>query len=527
MSGTGPGDSQVKRVSATEVDERLAALLANAGAIAAIASAVEGTLGPKGLNSMLVDRFGDVTITNDGSTILEKIDVSHPAANLLINTARAQAEQIGDGTTTATVLAAALIAEGVKQVQRGVPVTKVIEGLEFGINAALDALEAAAIPVTLDDDLLSQAALIAGRGEEDLAYLAVTAARCIPPAKLVDDAVFRLGKRILACEGAENEVLAGIVLEKQRLNQQMPTVAAPARLLLLDDALEPEEVEAEALGTEAGFQRYLQLQSEFQEHLKKLVFLDVNCVMAARGISEQAEETLLEHGVLAVRRVARHDLAEVARHTGARLLKRSALVRSARDLEKNLGTAERVEEDERLGQLRVLGGGGETTATIIVGAATRAVRDERRRIAEDAASAVQAALQGGLLPGGGAAEIAALRRVLARRGEVAGMAVYGVDCVVEALKRPLAQIVANAGFNPLEKVEAVIAASTDNPHLGVDCDSGELADMLALGVVDAAPVKFHALHAAGEIAVAVLRINTIIRKRDERTETNVETDPGR
>ena len=289
------------------------------------------------------------------------------------------------------------------------------------------------------DELLARAALIAGRGEEDLAHLALNAARCIPWAKLVEDPVFRLGQRIIACVGAENEVLAGVVLEKSRLNQQMPAVVAPARLLLLDDALEPETVEPEALGTEAGFQRYLHLQSEFQEDLKKLVFLNVNCVLAARGIGETAEEMLLEQGILGVRRVSRRELVAVGQHTGARPLKRTALRRSARELEKNLGTATRVEDDERLGQLRIVGGGGETTATIIVGAATPAVRDERRRIAEDAASAVQAALQGGLLPGGGAAEIAALRHVLARRAEASGMAVYGVDCVIEALKRPLAQ----------------------------------------------------------------------------------------
>ncbi len=522
MPSPGPGDSQVKRVSATDVDERLAALNANAAAITAIASAVEGTLGPKGLNSMLVDRFGDVTITNDGSTILEKIDVNHPAAQLLINTARAQAEQVGDGTTTATILAAALVAEGVKQVQRGVPVTKVIEGIEFGVERALEALETAARGVALDDPLLARAALVAGRQQEDLAYLALEAAKRIPLSKLTDDPAFRLGKRIVAREGAENEVVAGVILEKQRLNQQMPLVAAPARILLLDDALEPESVDQEALGTEAGFQRYLQLQTEFQECLKKLNYLGVNCIMAARAISEHAEELLLDHDILAVRRVSRRDLAEVARHTGARLLKRTALRRPPAELERSLGGAERVEEDERLGLLRVTGGKGETTATMIVGAATRAVRDERRRIAEDAASAVQAALQGGLLPGGGAAEIAAFHSLAAQRAEAAGMTAYGVDCVLEALKRPLAQIVANAGLNPLEKVEEVIARSGVGGSWAVDCDTGQVADMFALGVVDAAPVKLHALHAAGEIACAILRINTIIRKKDEQVQPETE-----
>lgn len=513
------GDSQVKRVATAEVDERLSALLSNAAAIAAIASAVEGTLGPRGLNSMLVDRFGDVTITNDGSTILEKIEVNHPAARLLINAARAQDEQVGDGTTTTTVLAAALVSEGVKQVQRGVPVTRVIEGLRTGLAAAMQALRSAARPVTLDNPLLLRAALIAGREETDLAELVLQAARCLPPDKLLHDPAFKLSECLLAREGADNEVLEGLVVEKTRLNKQMPLTVEPAVVLLVDDALEAEEIEQEALSTELGFQRYLQLQGEFQEQLAKLGELGVNCVMTSRGIAPVAEEIMVDTGVLAVRRVSRRDLAAVARHIGARPIKRAALRKPAEELAAHLGQAERIVENERLGHLRISGGAGEGAATIIVGAATKEVREERRRIAEDAACAVQASLRGGVLPGGGAAEIGALAAVeQARRGTPA-MAAYGLDCVLEALKRPLAQIIANAGFNPLEKVADVLAQSGPGSTVALDCDTGQVADMLALGVVDAAPVTLHALEAAGEIACAILRINTIIRKKDEQAET--------
>ncbi len=514
MAGTG-GDNQIQRVAAAEVDERMSALLSNAAAIAAIASAVEGTLGPKGLDSMLVDRFGDVTITNDGSTILSKIEVNHPAARLLINAAQAQDERVGDGTTTTTVLSAALVAEGVKQAQRGVPVTRIIEGIRLGVAAAVKALQAAARPVTLDDPLLRRAALVAGREEADLADLVLTAARCVPQEKLLHDEAFKLSKRIAAFEGAPNEVLQGLILDKQRMSKQMPLEVEPARVLLIDDALEPEEIEPETLGTEAGFERYLRLQGEFQEHLGKLGDLGVSFLMASRAIADNAEEMLVDLGVLAVRRVSRKDMADVARHTGARPLKRSALRKPVAELAAFVGSAERISEDERLGHIRVIGGGGETTATMVVGAATRAVRDERARIAEDAACAVQASLRGGVLPGGGAAEIAALAAVKEQRARAAGMTAYGVDCVIEALKTPLARIISNAGYNPLEKVEEVIGRFGAGTCAGLDCDTGVVADMLERGIVDAAPVKISALEAAGEIACAILKINTIIRKKDE------------
>ena len=183
--------SNVKQVSkGADVDERLAALLSNAGAVRAVASSIEGTLGPKGLNCMLVDKFGDVTITNDGSTILDKVEANHPAARMLIRIAKAQDAEVGDGTTTAAVLASALLAEGVGQVARGVPVTKVIEGIGMGIAKALEVVESAARPISgWDDPLLWQAAYIAGRESADIADLVVRAAQLVGEEKLQDPAI--------------------------------------------------------------------------------------------------------------------------------------------------------------------------------------------------------------------------------------------------------------------------------------------------------------------------------------------------
>lgn len=143
--------------SGADVDERLAALMTNANAIRAIASAVEGTLGPKGLDTMLVDKFGEVVITNDGVTILTMMEANHPAAKMLINIAKAQQDEIGDGTTTATVMAGALVSEGVNQVAKGVPVARVIEGIRSGVKGALEAIEEKAYPLKgIDDPLLKK-----------------------------------------------------------------------------------------------------------------------------------------------------------------------------------------------------------------------------------------------------------------------------------------------------------------------------------------------------------------------------------
>ncbi len=508
----------VKQVSAgSEVDERLAALLTNANAVRAIASAVEGTIGSKGLDTMLVDRFGEVVITNDGITILTKMEVNHPAAKLVINVARAQEDEIGDGTTTATIIAGTLLGEAVNQVVKGVPVTRVIEGIRKAIRLATEAITERSRPVSgVNDPVPNPCGLVAGREHEDVAELVVTAAAMIGAEKFQEPG-FKLADCITAQEGAGNEVFAGVVIDKQRLNQQMPRTVDDVRVLAVDDALEPEELNEEALATEAGFKKYLELKEEFKSNLQKLITLGVKLVLVDRGVADVAEEALTDAGVMVVQRVASDELRRAAEHTGARLVKRTALRKEAAELQPYLGQAERASEDEKLEHVRILGGRGKPMATILVGAATEEVVDERERIAKDAAASVQAAIKGGVVAGGGAVEIAAARVLEKNRDALRGMAVYGLDCVVEALKKPLAQIVANAGFNPLEKVGDVLAAQSrsTSDSLAVDCETGEVADMLELGVIDPTLVKTHALKAAGEIAEAILRIDTIIKKKEE------------
>jgi chaperonin GroEL (HSP60 family) len=232
-------------------------------------------------------------------------------------------------------------------------------------------------------------------------------------------------------------------------------------------------------------------------------------------------------GIMVLRRVEHMELERVAEHVGARLIKRTGIKKANSDIEKYIGYASEVYEDERLKQVRILGGKGKPMATVLVGAATKEVAGERERIAKDAASSVQATVKGGYISGGGSIEIAVARQVQTMRQTTKGMSAYGTDCVVHALKRPLSQIVENAGFNQLEKVEEVISAQIEHKcnTLGIDCDTGKVVDMLELGVVDPMLVKYHAIKAAGEVAVAILRIDKIIRKVAEGSADKVVPMP--
>lgn len=502
----------------TEVDEKLSALMTNANAIQAIAQAVEGTLGPKGLDTMLVDQYGDVVITNDGVTILDLMDVNHPAARMLIKIAKAQQEEIGDGTTTATIMAKTLIGEGVTQVLKGVPIIKVIEGIRAGIEKALAVMAKKTREVSrVDDIVLRDVARVAGRGRDDIAGLVVKAAKLIGKEKLLEDS-FKLADMVKACEGAENQVVHGIILDKEPLNTEMPKKLGSVKVLVVDDALEPEETEDEALGTDAGFSRYIRLQEEFRDNINKVIACGVNLVLVDRGVCDLAEEMLTDAGVLVLQRVANKELRQAAEYCGARPVKRTGLKKEAQELEKYLGEAREAFYEEKLKHVRLLEGKGKKQATILVGAATEEVVGERERIARDAASAVQAAVKGGILPGGGAVELAIAREIEETRNEIKGMAAYGVECVLAALKAPFSQIVINAGFNPLEKLGAVTAAQVESgkDSLGFDADTGGIIDMNENGIYDPALVKRHALKAAGEVAEAVLRIDTIIKKKENR-----------
>ncbi|WP_027415801.1 TCP-1/cpn60 chaperonin family protein [Aneurinibacillus terranovensis] len=496
-------------------EERLSTLFHNVNAVQAVAGSVEGTIGPKGLDTMLVDEEGNVLITNDGVTILEEMEVKHPAARMVINIARAQQDKVGDGTTTATLLASALVTEGANQVRRGVPIAKVIAGIQQGVREAAGQLERMALHIdNLDDEKLYHTALIAGRENEDIARLVMEGAKLIGIDKIFEKD-FRLSDLVTACEGAENEVVPGVLIHQHPLSKDMPQTVENAKLMIINDALAPEEIDDEALGTERGFQRYLELKEAYRRNLEKLIALGINVVVVEKSCDSIAEEFCIDNGIMVLHRVKRTDRERTAEHTGARMVKRTALNKTVDELMRFIGKAERISFDENLRQIRVIKGAGIPAATMVIGASTGEVVGERERIAKDAAAAVQASVRGGYLPGGGSAELYVSHHLEQWRTTLKGMEGFGVEAVANALRRPLSQMIQNAGFNPLEKVELIKAAQDEwgRSSMGLDFDTGQCADMLQEGVVDPALVKIHALKTAGEVSQAILRIHTVIRMK--------------
>ena len=503
--------------SHSDLNSRPTALETNVEAICVVAAAVKGTIGPKGLDTMLVGQSGDIVITNDGVTILNLMEVNHPAAQMLIKIAGVQQKEVGDGTTTATLMAGQMLSEGLKQVEEGVPVARVIEGLKMGITKAIEELETLSKEISEENhSVLTQIALVASREHVDIANLVVESAEIIGKEKLLE-ASFKLSDSIQAIEGAENEVFLGALINKERINKQAPQKIKNAKILIIDDALAPEEIEDAGLATEKGFARFMSLREEFKTSINKIVESGVNVVLVDRGVDDIAEEMLVDSDILVVERVPNKELQNISKHTKAKMIKRTGLNKPLEKIKEYIGFADYVYEDEKLKNIRFLNGKGEANATVIVSAATSEVVGERQRSAKDAASSVQASFKKGFVPGGGSIDLYLVRKLEDLQKDMKGMASFGVQCVISALEKPFMQIVINAGFNPLEKIGNVIQAQVEqeNIALSIDCDTGEIQDMLVAGIVDPTLVKTHALKAAGEVAEAILRIDTIIRKKQD------------
>lgn len=503
-----------RNLECPEINQSITALINNAEAVRALSQIVAGTFGPKGLDCMLVDQNGGLIVTNDGATILNTIDITHPVAQILINAIRLHEEKVGDGATTATILAESMITEGVNQVLKGVPVVKVIDGIRFGVDSALLILKEAKISIDgLESPFLEQVALIAARGHHILAELVIKAARTLGEQHLTKPG-FKMADQVFAFEGSQTELILGTVINREPLNKVMPSGLEDVKMVVIDDALEPIKVDCQALSTETGFNRQLYNQELLRDSINKLAELGVRGVFVDRSISDQAESWLTDLGFIGVQGVPRREWERLATLTGARPIKRGDLLKSPAELGSIIGKAAAIIVDQDNRNIRVLGYPEQKMVTLLVGAYSKEVAEERERIVKDAANAVQAAWREGIVPGGGGTELGIAR--LLNNKTPQDMSRYGYDCVVEALKKPIAQICSNAGYNSFEKMAEVWACQKDTGSLGVgvNCETGQVEDLMESGVYDPYLVKYHALKSAGEVAEAILRINTIIKMKD-------------
>ncbi|ABW00881.1 thermosome subunit beta [Caldivirga maquilingensis] len=491
----------------------------------AVSEVMRTTLGPKGMDKMLIDSLGDITITNDGATILNEMDVQHPIGKLLVEIAKTQDDEVGDGTTTAVVLAGALLDEAEKLIEKNIHPTVIISGFKKGLDAAIQYLTKIATPVDRDNiDVLKKVAATSMHGKisetvkDQFAELAARAVSMIKEQrgdKWIADLdnvqlVKKHGGSLL-----DTQLIQGVVVDKEVVHAAMPKKITNAKIALLDAPLEVEKPEIDA---EIRIQDPTQIKAFLDEeenilrgYVDKLKSIGANVVFTTKGIDDIAQYYLAKAGIMAVRRVKRSDIEKLVRATGGRL------VTNIDDLTENdLGFAGLVEE-RRVGDEKMVFveqcRNPKAVSILIRGGFERLV-DEAERNLTDALSVVSDVIENPfIVPGGGAPEIEAAKAVRQLAAKVSGREQYAIEAFANALEAVPKTLAENAGLDAVDiltELRHMHESREDGWKYGIDAFSGKVADMVAMNIIEPLVVKTQAYKAAVEATSMILRIDEII-----------------
>ena len=490
----------------------------------AVASAVRTTLGPKGMDKMLVDASGNIVITNDGATILTEMDVEHPAAQMMVEVAETQESETGDGTTTAVVLAGELLSRAEDLLENDVHPTVVANGYRFAAAEARGVLQSMATPASEERVLEAARTAMTGKGPEaSKEHLADLVLRAVEYVRDADGDVDLENVAIEGVVGAsvdDASLVEGVVLSKERMRETMPRRVEDARVALVDGAIEIRGTEVDAhldLTTTAQLESFLaHEESELRALAAAITDAGANVVVCREKVDDTVAGILAKAGVVVVQRATADDMKALARATGAKR------VSTAVDLgESDLGGAGLVEErdvgDETF--VFVEECAEPASVTILLRGGTEHVVGEVERAVEDALGVVRVAMRDDrVLPGGGAPEIELARALREFAGGVAGreqLAVEAFADAVEVIPRTLAE---NAGLDPIDSIVALRAAhERGETAAGLDAYTGEVSDMYDLEVVEPLAVKLQAVEGATECVELLLRIDDVVAARADRS----------
>jgi len=497
-----------------------------------VAETVRTTLGPKGMDKMIVDSLGDITITNDGATIVEEINVEHPAAKMIVEVAKTQNDEVGDGTTTAVVLAGELLKNAETLLDQEIHPTVVAKGYRQAAAQSQIILDKIAENVSEKDiDLLKKIAVTAmtGKGaetaKEKLADLVVKAVKEIVE-KENDKIIIHTGDiKIEKKVGAgvqDSELIQGIILDKERVHSAMPAQVKNAKILLIDSALEIKSTEIDAkiqITSPDQMQAFIeQEETMIRKMVDKAAGSGCNVLFCQKGIDDIAQHFLAKKGIFAARRIKKTDMEKLARATGAQV------VTNLEDIsEKDLGKAGIVREikigDEEMTYVEECK--NPKAVTLLVRGGTEHVVSEIKRAVDDAIGDVASALRvGKVVAGGGAVEIELAKGLRKFAHSLSGreqLAVNAFADSVEIIPRTLAE---NAGLDPIDILTELKAEHNKaKKDSGIDVYSGKIVDNWKKGVIEPLKIKTQAIKSASEVAEMILRIDDVISGGKEKTPT--------
>ena len=511
----------------TKRDKGKDAQFNNIQAAMAISNAVKSSLGPRGMDKMLVDSVGDVVITNDGVTILKEMDVQHPAAKMLVEVAKTQDAEVGDGTTTSVILAGELLKKATDLIDANVHPTIITAGYRLANEKAQEVLKNVSMKVSIDDDdllkLIAQTAMISKQvnsSKEYFSNMVVDAVKTVvdkdKDGKYTVDLKNIQTVKKAGAKMEESYIVKGLIIDKEPVQPNMPKVVNDAKIALIDAPFEVKKTEIDAKIQITDPNQLSQFVAEEEKMLKDMVMKvkasGANVVFCQKGIDDLAQHFFAKEGIYACRRVKKSDMERLGRSTGANIINKIAEIDAS-----DLGYAQTVElkkvEEEEM--TFITGVKEPKTVSVLVRGGTNHVADEVERSLVDAWSVVKVAIEDGMMVTGGgstAMEIAMqLRDYAATVGGREQIAIEAFASAMESIPSTLAE---NAGLDPINIVIEMRKQHKEGKiYAGLNPYSGKVEDMKALNVIEPYRIGKQAINSATDAAVMILRIDDVIAAR--------------
>ena len=509
----------------TERYSKKDALRMNITAAKVLAGIVRTTLGPKGMDKMLVNSLGDVTVTNDGATIMREMEINQPAARMLVETAKKQEEIVGDGTTSVVVIAGELLSKAEELLDDGIATSVVVKGFRNATAKAIEILNDIAIDAD-DKETLKKVAVTAmsGKGsdyaKDHLAELVVDAALRIEEDGKSD--IDNINIQRVSGDSVEDSFLAeGIVIDKAPVSKNMPSEVKDAKIAVMKYPIELKDMNTDTkldITSPDQFEAFLANEEQMiRDLVSKIIDSGVNVLFCQKGIDDMAEHYLKKAGIMAYKRVKKSDIERISKATGAKL------VTDIEDLsEDKLGSAGRVYLNKLFDHELTFIEECENpkASSIVLRGSTRYVTEQIARALDDALGVVAATIEEGtVLIGGGACEIDLVKALREYGESVSGREQLAILKYAEALEIIPSTLIENAGLDTINLIADLKAAHEDSPFVGINVFTGEVVDMKDAGVIEPLRVKIQALQSAGEASEMILRIDDMIAARNALNST--------
>ncbi len=489
-----------------------------------VGEVLKTTLGPRGMDKMLIDNLGDITITNDGATILNEIEVEHPAAKMMVEIAKTQDDMVGDGTTTAVVLASELLKKAEELLDQNIHPTILVSGYRKASQKAIEVVEKTAVPIDTKDKkamlkvaLTSMGSKAVGAAREHLGGIAIDAVAQITEQrgdKTIADIdniqmIKKAGKSLL-----ETELVQGIIVDKEIVHPGMPRKKENAKIALLDSALEIEKTEISAeirIRDPTQMKAFLDQENSMLEKMASQIKKSgADVVFCQKGIDDMVQHYLAKAGIIAARRVKESDMQKLARATGAKVTSNLDDLKAS-----DLGSAGYVEE-RKIGDDKMIfveKCKDPHSVAILIRAGLERLVDEAERAMTDALSVVSDVVENSkVVAGGGAVEIEVAKELRKYANKVGGREQLSIEAFADAMEVIPRSLAENAGLEPIDILVSLRQAhdKEDGKYMGVNVYTGKIENAVEKGVIEPIVVKEQAIKSASESAAMILRIDDVI-----------------